>query len=308
MAAQELQGAEDALFVLTAAMLTPGCFPGVLGDDYPAACGELGLEPLEAGYGLVFGQDGTGARWTVATTDVAAVACALAAWDCGLEYDLSPDGNSVAASLPGWPLPVAVAVPGVPDPYDPDEDTGGRPPLAPPDASAWGPAQRRAGADEIAVRWREWRDQFPAEENAAVPGSAAGGGGGQDGGEDGIAGSAGAAAAPAGPSHGGVRGALADAEGYLRDTPPAGRVRAAHGAVRADGPGWSLVARTGDMAFVLLDEAPGEVLPVGRGPSLPALLEALGRLAGIPDAAAQRTALREAATDEAVRQEAVTPS
>jgi hypothetical protein len=52
-----------------------------------------------------------------------------------------------------------------------------------------------------------------------------------------------------------------------------------YGAVRADGPGWSLVARTDDMAFVLLDDAPGEVLPVGRGPSLPPLLEALGRLA-----------------------------
>lgn len=33
------------------------------------------------------------------------------------------------------------------------------------------------------------------------------------------------------------------------------------------------------MAFVLLDDAPGEVLPVGRGPALPPLLEALGRLA-----------------------------
>jgi hypothetical protein len=36
------------------------------------------------------------------------------------------------------------------------------------------------------------------------------------------------------------------------------------------------------MAFLLLDEAPGEVLPVGRGTSLPPLLEALGRLAAPP--------------------------
>lgn len=36
------------------------------------------------------------------------------------------------------------------------------------------------------------------------------------------------------------------------------------------------------MAFVLLDEAPGKVLPVGRGPSPPPLLEALGRLAAPP--------------------------
>ncbi len=160
---------EDSLFVLTAAMLTPGQYPGVLGDDYPAACAELGLDPLDAGYGLVFGQDGTGARWTVATTDAAMVACALAAWDCGLEYDLSPDEDSMIASLPGWPLPVAVAAPGIPEPYDPDEETGGRPALTPPDTSVWGPPQRRLGADEIAVRWREWRDQFDAAGTAAAP-------------------------------------------------------------------------------------------------------------------------------------------
>lgn len=34
---------------------------------------------------------------------------------------------------------------------------------------------------------------------------------------------------------------------------------------------------------MLLDEAPGEVLPVGRGASLPALLEALEKLAVRPD-------------------------
>jgi hypothetical protein len=50
-------------------------------------------------------------------------------------------------------------------------------------------------------------------------------------------------------------------------------------AVRADGPGWSLVARTDDIAFVLLDEEPGKVLPVGRGPELPGLLAGLDRLA-----------------------------
>jgi len=122
---------DDALFVLTAAMLTPGRFPGVLGDDYHAACARLGLDPLPEGYGLVFGQDGGGARWTVATTDAAMVACALAAWDCGLEYELSPGDDSMAASLPGWPLPVAVSVPGIPAPHDPpDEDAG--PALAPP--------------------------------------------------------------------------------------------------------------------------------------------------------------------------------
>ncbi|MEW1859616.1 hypothetical protein AB0399_04435 [Streptomyces sp. NPDC088194] len=287
---------EDALLVLTAAMLTPGGFPGVLGDDYPAACLRLGLEPLAGGYGLVFGQDSAGARWTVATTDAAMVACALAAWDCGLEYDLSPDESTMVASLPGWPLPVAVAAPGVPAPHDPDETAGAGPALAPPDTSVWGPQQRRLGADEIAIRWREWRDQIgSAAENTADADTS---------GDAPATKAPDAPAAPAAPesshapatrtgtatdtdvetpvpalSHDGVRRALESAEAYTREPPPPGRVRTTYGAVRADGPGWSLVARTDDMAFVLLDDAPGEVLPVGRGPALPPLLEALGRLA-----------------------------
>lgn len=306
MAAREDAEDDDALFVLTAAMLTPGQFPGVLGDDYPAACAALGLEPLDAGYGLVFGQDGRGARWTVATTDAAMVACALAAWDCGLEYDLSPDEHSMAASLPGWPLPVAVAVPGVPAPHDPDEGSGAGPPLTPPDVSVWGPSQRRLGADEIAARWREWRDQFdvpepgqapgttrPPQPTAPVPGpsveSDARGPGSADGARP-AAGSDDEPAAPPAVSHDGIRRVLAAAEAYVRDPPPPGRVRTAYGAVRADGPGWSLVGRTDDVAFVLLDEAPGEVLPVGRGPSLPPLLEALAELAAAPQATAVTSA------------------
>lgn len=296
MVAAEISDDDDALFVLTAAMLTPAQFPGVLGDDYPAACEQLGLEPLESGYGLVFGQDGTGARWTVATTDAAMVACALAAWDCGLEYDLSPDESSMAASLPGWPLPVAVAVPGVPDPYDPDEETGGRAPLSPPDISVWGPPQRRLGADEIAVHWWEWRDQFPgagavardaepaqagSPEPEPEPETAVGSGSGTAPGAGDAAEAArpGSGSAEAAISHLGVRRVLAAAEEYVRTPPPPGRVRTAHGAVRADGPGWSLVGRIDDMAFVLLDDAPGDVLPVGRGPALPPLLEALAKLA-----------------------------
>lgn len=301
---------DDELFVLTAAMLTPERFPGVLGDDYPAACEQLGLTPLPDGYGLMFGQDGGGARWTVATTDAAMVACALAAWDCGLEYELAPGEESLAASLPGWPLPVAVAVPGVPAPHDPADEAAG-PALAPPDVSVWGPPQRRLGADEIAVHWYEWRDQLAPE---AAP--AAGAEAGQQAEAEPAAPGTGDGPAPAdaqetaeaevpadpdtGPdpdpvsaaddqappaapvSHGGLRRALQDAEEYLRTPPPPGRVRTTGGSLRADGPGWSLVARADDMAFVLLDEAPGQVLPVGRGPSLPPLLEGLGKLAAQP--------------------------
>jgi hypothetical protein len=303
---------DDALFVLTAALLTPSQFPGVLGDDFPAACAGLGLEPLETGYGLVFGQDGTGARWTVATTDSWMVACALAAWDCGLEYELSPDENSMAASLPGWPVPVAVAVPGLPEPFDPDEETGGGPALTPPDTSVWGPAQRRQGADEIAIRWREWRDQF---EEMEAPDTSAEPGGETDADADGAntaaeePDTAGPAPEPADHAQADaahdapaaddippqsaddahaagatspVRRVLDAAEEYIRTPPPPGRVRVAYGSVRADGPGWSLVGRADDMAFVLLDDVPGEVLPVRPGPALPQLMAALGRLASAP--------------------------
>ncbi|GAA2066750.1 hypothetical protein GCM10009801_13500 [Streptomyces albiaxialis] len=256
---------EDALYVLTAVLLTPAQFPSVLGDDYPEACAALGLEPYAEGYGLVLGQDGRGARWTVATEDVTLVACAVAAWDCGMDYDLSPDDRTVAAVLPGWPLALAVAAPGVPAPHDPEpdaEDGVGEVAavLAPPDTGSWGPAQRRLGADEIALQWAEWREQVEAEVEFTEPGE--------------------------GPPSG-VRRVLDEVRGYVESPPPPGRIRSAFASgdartLRADGPGWSVVARTDDIAFVLMDEAPGEVLPVGRGPELPGLLQALDALAPRP--------------------------
>ncbi|MGG7570260.1 hypothetical protein [Streptomyces sp. BP-8] len=250
----------DQLFVLTAVLLTPAQFPSVLGDDYPEVCAGLGLEPYAEGYGLVLGQDGSGARWTVATEDVSLVACAIAAWDCGMEYDLSPGENSIVAALPGWPLALAVAAPGVPQPHDPEPQEGDPAPLAPPDAAEWGPAQRRLGADEIAMQWAAWREQVDGDVSFAEPGDEA---------------------------HQGVRRVLKEARGYVSDPPPPGRVRSSFAAgeartLRVDGPGWSMVARTDDIAFVLLDEEPGEVHPVGRGPELPGLLASLGELAARP--------------------------
>ncbi|MDG4865045.1 hypothetical protein P8605_43540, partial [Streptomyces sp. T-3] len=84
-----------------------------------------------------------------------------------------------------------------------------------------------------------------------------------------------------------ARRVLDEARAYLDTPPPLGRIRSAFASedariLRADGPGWSLVARTDDIAFVLLDEEPGEVIPVGRGAELPGLLEALERLAVRP--------------------------
>ncbi|MER6425670.1 hypothetical protein [Streptomyces sp. NPDC001137] len=275
--------ADDALYVLTAVLLTPAKFPSVLGDDYPEACAALGLAPLADGYGLVLGQDGGGARWTVVVDDVSLVAVAIASWDCGMEYDLSPDERSVVAALPGWPLAVAVAAPGVPEPHDPDPELADGPTLTPPDTSRWGPAQRRLGADEIALQWTLWREQidddaFSTADGASDAAEAAGK-------EDASA----AAGEPADgqPGHGGIRRVLAEARAYVDTPPPLGRVRSSFApgdarTLRADGPGWSLVARTDDIAFVLLDAEPGEVLPVGRGPELPGLLEALDKMAVRP--------------------------
>ncbi|EST37029.1 hypothetical protein N566_15220 [Streptomycetaceae bacterium MP113-05] len=279
MAADE----DDALYVLTAVLLTPARFPGVLGDDYPEACSVLGLEPYAEGYGLVLGQDGAGARWTVATEDVTLAACAIAAWDCGMEYDLSPDEHSVAAVLPGWPVAVAVAAPGVPAPHDPAPDADahdGWQVLTPPDDASWGPAQRRMGADEIALQWSAWRERI---DDASVFADAE---------ADLTTGSAtpGDVATPSdsGPSSPVQRVMLA-LRAYLEDPPPAGRVRSSFASgeariLRCDGPGWSMVARTDDIAFLLLDEEPGEVTPVGRGRSLPALLDALAGIAVRPAA------------------------
>ncbi|MCX5285804.1 hypothetical protein ACFWA4_21370 [Streptomyces sp. NPDC060011] len=280
---------DDALYVLTAVLLTPAKFPSVLGDDYPEACATLGLAPLAEGYGLVLGQDGEGARWTVVIDDVSLVAVAIASWDCGMEHELSPDERTVVAALPGWPLEVAVAAPGIPAPHDPSTDPTERPPLTPPDTTTWGPAQRRLGADEIALQWAMWRDQIDDGEFASTDGA-------EQSGDDEMQTEAtgDAEGDPAGRDKLGdgeertaVRRVLAEARSYVDAPPPLGRVRSSFATgdartLRADGPGWSLVARTDDIAFVLLDDEPGEVLPVGRGPELPGLLEALDKMAVRP--------------------------
>ncbi|SES45774.1 hypothetical protein SAMN04487983_105831 [Streptomyces sp. yr375] len=309
--------ADDALYVLTAVLLMPAKFPSALGDDYPEACATLGLPPLADGYGLVLGQDGEGARWTVVIDDVSLVAVAIASWDCGMEYDLSPSERTVVAALPGWPLAVAVAAPGVPAPHDPAPEVADGPALSPPDTATWGPAQRRLGADEIALQWALWREQIDDTE-FAPPRDATGADSGTDegdrAGEADEAGGAHKADAPHGADraedanaangsdrsgrsgrsekaapkgHSGIRRVLAEVRAYVDAPPPLGRVRSSFApgdarTLRADGPGWSLVARTDDIAFVLLDEQPGVVLPVGRGPELPGLLEALDKMAVRP--------------------------
>ncbi|MCX3062606.1 hypothetical protein [Streptomyces beihaiensis] len=276
---------DDALYVLTAVLLTPAKFPSVLGDDYPEACATLGLAPVADGYGLVLGQDGQGARWTVVVDDVSLVAVAIASWDCGMEYELSPDENSMVAALPGWPLALAVSAPDVPAPHDPEPDPelDDMPPLTPPDTETWGAAQRRLGADEIALQWAAWRDQVDDSQFATGPGGA------PEGSTDAQAAPDGTAPGGRGGQHQGIQRVLAEARAYVETPPPLGRVRSAFASgeartLRADGPGWSMVARTDDIAFVLLDDEPGEVLPVGRGAELPGLLEALDKMAVRPTA------------------------
>jgi hypothetical protein len=278
----DVAAADDALYVLTAVLFTPAQFPSVLGDDYPEACAALGLPAVPDGYGLVLGQDGDGARWTVVIDDVSLVAVAIASWDCGMEYELSPDERTVVAALPGWPLAVAVAAPGVPDPHDPGPELTDLEPLSAPNTDIWGPAQRRLGADDIALRWAVWREQIDdaafAPTDGETPADA------EAPAEEG--------AEPAEPDSAdtprtGIRRVLAEARGYADSPPPPGRVRSSFApgearTLRADGPGWSMVARTDDIAFVLLDEKPGEILPVGRGPELPGLLEALDKVAVRP--------------------------
>src|SRR4051794_11115450 len=268
--------ADDALYVLTAVLLTPAQFPSVLGDDYPEACAALDLAPRADGYGLVLGQDGDGARWTVVIDDVSLVAVAIASWDCGMEYELSPDERTVVVALPGWPLAVAVAAPGVPAPHDPGPEIADGPALTPPDTSSWGPAQRRLGADEIALQWAAWREQIGDDYVPSTGAQAKAAEATADGKED---------IPRAGPR--GPRRVMAEARAYIASPPPLGRVRSSFApgdarTLRADGPGWSMVARTDDIAFVLLDDEPGEVLPVGRGPELPGLLEALDKIAVRP--------------------------
>ncbi|NEB87917.1 hypothetical protein G3I43_27680 [Streptomyces anulatus] len=270
--------ADDALLVLTAMLLTPARFPGVLGDDYVAACDALAIEPYEEGYGLILGQDGEGARWTVVVEDAAQVAVAIAAWDCGMEHDLSPDERSMVCALPGWPMDLAVSAPGVPEPHDPETDGEGPAPLTPPDADAWGPAQRRLGADEIAAQWSVWREQLD-DARFSRPGDEAEP-------ENGAEGEPESEPSPS-PRHPGVRRALSEATAYTKTPPPPGRIRSSYASadartLRVDGPGWSMVARTDDIALFLLDEEPGTVIPVGRGAALPGLLTALDGLAAQP--------------------------
>ncbi|MCB5178408.1 hypothetical protein [Streptomyces antimicrobicus] len=289
--------AGGSLYVLSAVLLTPAQFPSVLGDDYPEACAQLGVEPVADGYGLVLGQDEDGARWTVVVDDVSLVAIAIASWDCGMEYDLSPDERSIVVSLGGWPLALAVSAPGVPDPHDPEQgaDGTGRVPLSPPSADVWGPVQRRLGADQVAQQWGEWRERFAAAGAAAAgaaaeAGTSAGAGGAVPspvGAGEGTAAGAGAATPAGAPA--GLHRALAEARAYAQEPPPPGRVRSSFAGedsrlLRADGPGWSLVARTDDLAFVLLDEAPSTVIPVPRegDTDLPGLLAALDAVAVRP--------------------------
>ena len=251
----------DQLFVLTAVLLTPAQFPSVLGDDYPEVCAGLGLEPYAEGYGLVLGQDGDGARWTVVDGRCVAGRRArsrpgTAAWSTtsppasAASSARCPAGRSRSPSRRRACRSRTIR----------SREEGDPAPLTPPDAEEWGPAQRRLGADEIAMQWAAWREQIDDDDSFAEPGGS---------------GAQGRAAGAGGGARLCERAAAAGAGAVV--------VRGRRGADAAGGRAWlELVARTDDIAFVLLDDEPGEVHPVGRGPELPGLLSSLDELAARP--------------------------
>lgn len=136
--------------------------------------------------------------------------------------------------------------------------TNHRPP-APAPPPPWTPHRRRRTADSIAAHWDDFTAEQPVDDvvftsDPRVPGLA------------------------------GVDAALEAARGYLLRPPLPGAVRSyPHGEaariVRADGDGWSLVGRTDSISFILLDTAPNLTHLIGRGPTLPALMAGLDRIA-----------------------------
>ena len=104
------------------------------------------------------------------------------------------------------------------------------PPLAPPDTGAWGPAQRRLAADEIALQWAAWRGRSTTRGPPPA-------GTGPDGGpESRTPRGRGGAGGPA------EAGRSSRARAYAAEPPPPGAVvRSLEGGartLRADGPGW----------------------------------------------------------------------
>ena len=155
MSATEESG-EEALYVLTAVLLTPAQFPSVLGDDYPEACAALGLEPYADG--LRAGAGAGRRRRPLDGGHRRRIAGGVRHRVMGLRHGVRrcrPTSRTVVAALPGWPLAVAVAAPGVPAPHDP------APELSPGDGPA---AARTAGHRAVgsgAAAARRGRDRAP---------------------------------------------------------------------------------------------------------------------------------------------------
>ena len=169
----------DALFVLTAAMLTPDAVSGRAGRRLSGGVRAAGAR--SAGRRLRPGVRSGRRRRALDRGHHRRRHGRVRARRLGLRAGVRPRRPARTAWSPRcragrcrsrWRRPAS------PTPHDPDEETGGRPALTPPDTSVWGPPQRRLGADEIAVRWREWRDQFDDAEpdgqgSGARPDSAA---------------------------------------------------------------------------------------------------------------------------------------
>jgi hypothetical protein len=127
----------------------------------------------------------------------------------------------------------------------------------PPEPAApreWTPGRRRRMAYEIAAGWDAFIVAHPVDDILVTDDTDV-------------------------PEFAGVHAALEAARAYLRQPPPAGRIRVYPAGgdaaiVRADGDGWSLVGRTGSVSFMLLDTDPNILHAIGWRAS-PSLLDGL---------------------------------
>jgi hypothetical protein len=259
--------------------MTPEDYPGELGTSYEQACAELRVPPLPAGYGVLLDQDGDGARWTRVTTDASGIRSVASIWHMGLQAGYEPPAGTVRATLPGWPVEHALAIPGLPRPHDPPGAAG----VLRPPGRAWSPARRRALADAIARELADTGHQS-AEEYAE--------------GERWDAANMGdtdlldpppryidlrQALGPDHPARPAADHAIAAAWSLAAaGQPPPGSARTARAwpaparMVRATGDGWTLAARTGGgPAVLLLDDIPGIPVDITDAPQLDQLLDAL---------------------------------
>ena len=259
--------------------MTPEEFPGELGASYQEACGLIGVPPRDGGYGLVLGQDESGACWTQVSTDLSGITTARSVWAMGLESGYQAPPGTVTATVPGWPVPCTLAVAGLPDPHDPP-GTRAAPDQAGPGSRQ---ARRRALADQLVSELADSGHQDAAQHAEAQQWHALNMGDTEvspvlprliD---------LRVRATPGYPGRPAADRAISQAwQLAATATPPPGTVRVrtawpAARVVRASGDGWTLTARGGDqpLLILLLDDVPGIILDISDTSQAAELIDAL---------------------------------